>query len=119
MVNFNIYDDANNKLDRTKTWVNIKYKQIFSREIQFRKYSSLVYRYSVSNNAYTYFIIVSDEPPVNISYSNTIKDDYGRFKINVANIWNKTILQTFKKDTNINITHVDGDSTGDVYELDI
>ena len=119
MVNFNIYDDANKKLDRTKTWVNVKYKQIISREIKFHKYTSLVYRYSVSSDTYTYFIIVSDEKPTNISSFNTFIDDYGRFKIKVDSIWNKTILKTFEKDTNINITHVDGDDTSDVYELDI
>lgn len=119
MVNLNIYDDANKKLDRTKTWVNIKYKQIISREITYRKYSSLVYRYSVPNDCYTYFIIVSDEKPLNISSSRTFVDNYGRFKLSVLNIWDKTILKGFKEDTNINITHVDSDDTCDVYELDI
>lgn len=119
MVNFNVYDDANKKLDRSKTWVNIKYKQIISREIKFHKYTSLGIRYNPTIDVYNYFIIVSDEKPTNISSSRTFIDDYGRFKIKVDSIWNKTILKTFEKDTNINITHVDGDDTGDVYELDI
>lgn len=118
-MNLNIYDDANKKLDRTKTWANIKYKQIISREIKYHRYSSLASRFNPTTNTYTYFIIVSDEKPHNMSSAKTFIDNYGRFKLNVLNIWDKTILKDFNEDTNINIVHVDSDSTGDVYALDI
>lgn len=118
-VNLNIFDDAVEKLDRSKTWINIKYKEIFSREIKPRKFSILTKQYE-NNIGNHYFVITLDNAPdKRRNYVKSRCDDWGRFKISIAGIWYDSIANTLTKDTNINIEHIYHDDDSDVYEIDI
>lgn len=119
-VNLNIYDDAVDKLDRSKTWINVKYQEIFSREIKPRNYSMLTKQYDKRNVSNSYFVITLDNPPEDYrNYQKSRYDDWGRFKISIAGIWYNSIAHTLTKDTNVNLTHVYHDNDSDVYEIDI
>ena len=43
-MNLITYYGINNKIDKSKSWIDIKKKQLLSREINKRKYSTLVKR---------------------------------------------------------------------------
>lgn len=119
-MNLNSYGDALTTIDRTKTWINLRYKVIFSREVKYRAYYNLSKRYNKTTNSNDYFLIVADYPIDDRKWVNKTIDDYGRFKIFVPdNIFKSTILSSFEKDTNINIEYKEGDDVCDVYYLDI
>ena len=52
-------------------------------------------------------------------FKRTHKDNFGRIKIKVANIWDKTSLTTLKQDANINIKIDEQDDIGEIYQLDV
>ena len=95
-MNLNIYDIPI-KLDKTKSWINIKTKQLISRTIPFRKYNTVGKKYVKSTSSYEYFIILLDEKPVNNVSTKTKFDDYGRIKILLNSIWNDCDLQYYEK----------------------
>lgn len=118
-MNLNAYDNIIDKIDKTKTWIDIHKKIIISREIQFRPYISLLKRYDNKTNTTSYFIATLNNPPDNHKYKHTKIDNYGRLKFSLASIWNETCLFQFDKDCNIMISHVESDDDGDIYLLDI
>jgi len=119
-MNLKSYEDALTTIDRNKTWVNVKYRIIFSREIKYRPYFNISHRYNATLCTHDYYLIVADYPLDERKWINTVRDNYGRIKIRIIGaVWCATILSAFKKDTNINIEHIEGDDICDVYYLDI
>lgn len=118
-MNINAYDDIREKLDKTKTWVDIRKKQLFSREIKYRKYNCLLKRYDAKTNITNYYIAMLDNPPTDRKYNNTIMDDYGRVKISISSIWKETYLARLSSNCNVCINLVESDEDGDIYFLDV
>lgn len=118
-MNLNAYDNVIEKLDRTKTWVDVRKKNLLSREIVHRPYTCLLKRYDPTTNCTTYFIAMLDSPPVDKKYKSTRRDEYGRIKISLTDIWKDTYLTQLETNSNIVITHVEHEEDGDVYLLDI
>ena len=116
-MNLNAYDNVAEKLDKTKTWIDLRKKTIFSREIKYRKYVSFGKRYDSEENKTVFFIIVLDDPPLDRAYSNMIIDDSGRVKISIKNIWNELGLCNLTNDINIGVKHTQSADDGDIYEL--
>lgn len=118
-MNLNAYDEITNKIDKRHTWIDVRKKQILSREIKFRPYYTITKRYNPQTEETNYFIILLDEEPYKRICYKTKVDDYGRIKLNVAPIWFETILSTLNKDVNIHIELSDTADDADVYKLDI
>lgn len=118
-MNLNNYDNIKEKIDKTKTWIDIRKKQLFSKELKYRPYISLLKRYNPKHHAYTYFIALLDDIPVNKEYSRTICDSYGRIKINLSSIWDDTYLNTLDSACNIMCNLVECEDDGDVYSIDV
>lgn len=111
------YGETETNLDKTKSWVNVSYKQIFTREIKYRKYTAINKRYNSETSEYDYFIVMTDTTyPGKISKS-TYVDNYGRIKIRVDHIWKECNLKYYTKDTNIDITNVESGNDYDVYRV--
>ena len=119
MINLMAYDDASNKIDRNKTWVLIKSKCLYSREINPRKYTSIIKRFDPKTKDTKYYIVTVDEIPDDKNFKSSKVDNFGRFKLNLSVIWKNTILNRIVKDTNINIVHTTHTDDGDIYYLDI
>lgn len=119
MINLNEYDDVSPKINKNKSWLSIKTKQLFSREIKFRPYVTIGSKYHPKLQFYSYFLILLDEPPDERTYSKVHRDDYGRIKISLKSIWNETSLQDYDKDVNINIKLTDHADNGDIYQIDV
>lgn len=118
-MNLNNYDGITEKLDKTKTWVDIRKKLLLSREIKYRPYTCLLKRYNIKTNTYSYFIAVLDNPPIDRTSKRTTLDDYGRFKLSLSDIWKKTYLNELKSNCNIMCELVESDEDGDVYSIDV
>lgn len=118
-MNLSAYDDINEKINKQKSWINIKKKILLSREITRHAYVILTKRYDVETNTNSYYVVITDTAPTNKQYKSLKIDDYGRVKISLASIWNETYLSQLDKDCNILVTCVEHDDDGDIYLLDI
>lgn len=116
-MNLNAYDDIIEKVDKTKTWVDIKNKTILSREIKYRPYVSLLKRYNIKSKCYEYYIALLLNRPLNKTSFRTLKDNYGRVKIRVGQIWAETSLNKLNKDNNIDIKFIEQQEDGEIYRL--
>ena len=111
-MNLNAYDNVIDKVDKTKTWIDVKKHLLL-------KWYVLSKRFNTENNCYDYFVILLDNPPQDRVAFNARLDDYGRVKIQLHEMYNETDLQHLTKDANINIKHVEHEEDGDVYQLEI
>lgn len=118
-MNLNAYDNVIEKIDKTRTWVDVSKKLLFSREIKYRPYVCLLKRYIPRTNTTSYYIALLDNPPVDRKYRHTIVDDYGRVKIKISDIWNETGLAQLVDNCNIMCDFVESDKDGEIYFLDI
>ena len=118
-MNLNAYDDITEKIDKTKTWIDINKHLLLSREIKFRKYYTLAKRYNPEQECYTYFIILLDNKPEHKQSYNTRIDDYGRVKIRLNDMYNECFFKYLEQDINISIKHIENEDDGDVYQLEI
>ena len=99
-MNLNAYDTITDKVDKTKSWINITKHLLLSREIKFRKYYVLSKRFNTETKVYDYFVILLDEQPTDRVSYNTRLDDYGRVKIRLHELYNESDLANLEKDTN-------------------
>ncbi len=118
-MNLNAYDNVKEKLDKKKTWIDIKNKTLISREIKYRPYTCLLKRYDIKTNASSYFIALLNDPPVDKKSTRTIQDDYGRIKIRLSSIWKDTYLSQLVDNCNILCNLVESADDGDIYSIDI
>lgn len=118
-MNLNAYDDAINKIDKTKTWIDVKRKTLISREIKHRAYYSLIKRYDKNTNIVSFFIAMLDKPDECKVCKRTVCDSYGRIKIRLNTIFNETNLIDCESECNVCINLVESDDSGDIYYLDV
>lgn len=118
-MNLNAYDNVIEKVDKTKTWVDIKSKTLFSKELKYRPYISLLKRYDVKTNSSSYYIALLDKPPINRKYKTTFVDEYGRIKFNMSSIWKETYLKRLESNCNICLDLIEREVDGDIYLLDV
>lgn len=118
-MNLNAYDNITETIDKTKTWVDIRRKQLISREITYRPFTCILKRYNSKTNITSYFIALLDNPPKDRTYKRTILDDYGRIKINLSSIWKETYLNQLESNCNVICELIESDRDGNVYFLDV
>lgn len=118
-MNLNAYDSIIDKIDKTKTWVDVRKRILLSREINYRSYYVLTKRYNPDEKCTDYFVILLDNQPSDRISFRTAKDDYGRIKIRLYELYEESDLKYLDKDKNINVIHVDSDEDGDVYQLEV
>lgn len=118
-MNLNVYDNVKEKLDKTKSWIDIKRQLLLSREIKYRRYCSLLKRYNKKTNSYLYYIAILDKPDANKICSKVNIDNYGRVKINIKTIWKELEFTKLKRDTNIDIEYIENDDNGEIYQINI
>lgn len=118
-MNLNAYDNVKEKIDKTKTWIDVKHKCLISKEIKYRKYICLLKRYNPETCSNNYYIALLDNPIENKNCYYTNKDDYGRIKYKLSSIWYETCLSHIERNCNICINLVERDSDGEVYLIDI
>lgn len=118
MINLNAYDNVIDKIDKTKTWIDVRKKLLLSREIKYRKYHSLLKRYDNKTNTTSYYLAMLDHLSETHTCKLTSKDNYGRVKIRLSEIWKDTYLAGLDKDCNICIKLIESEDDGEVYSFD-
>lgn len=104
-------------INRNATWIDPKYKKLYSREIKFRDYFGFSRNYNPDSNDYDIYLILSDVNPNDGSFVKVI-DRYQPLKIPLNRIWN-TIERYFENAINITVKAVEHNSDYDVYLLDL
>ena len=118
-MNLNAYDNVVEKVNKQKSWIDIKKKMLLSRELNVRDHVLLTKRYDKSTNTTDYFVVMLDNPPIDRECKKTKVDDYGRCKISLAPIWGETYLSNVTSDFNISISLEEHSADGDIYKLDV
>ena len=119
MINLLEYDDVSPKINKKKSWISIKTKQLFSREIKFKPYVTIGSKYHPDIKGCTYYLILLDEIPDDRTYSRVHVDNYGRVKISLKSIWNKTTLEDYSENSNISIELIDYADNAVIYQIDV
>lgn len=118
-MNINAYDPVQEKIDKQRTWVEVKRHRLLSRELPFRPYHIICKRYNTETRDNDYYIILLDDKPENRVYYKTQKDEFGRIKVNLKSIWSESTLKYITKNENIAVFLEEHTDDGDIYKLDI
>lgn len=113
-MNFTTYDNVKQKLDRTKTWVNPKYKQVFSAEIKYHHYCQIIRKYIPEENIYEYYIAFMDNK--DFENKSCRLDELGRTRINISEIWND-FCKDISVDTNVILEYIESINGADIFKL--
>lgn len=116
-MNIIAYDIIKKNIDKNKTWISVKYKRIFSKEIKYRKYYTLLSKYSLRDKKDNYYLACSDNIFNNSKTECTQLDNFNRCRFNIGAIWNKSNLKHIETDVNIDVKVVNQQNDGEIYRL--
>lgn len=111
--------NSDKKLDKNKSWVDVKNKVLISREIKIRQYYSICNTINSETGKREYLIATADIKPEDRDMNVLKKDNYNRVKISLFGIWDYTKLSELSINSNITLSHVEGDDTCDIYKLHV
>lgn len=117
MINLNVYETTQ-KLNKTKTWLNVNKCQLLSREIKFRKYYTISIQIDPLTKEEVFHLILVDDPNIPLKLNSVKVDDYGRLKFNLNEYKDGLHLTEYNKNVNISIIYIEGDHESDVYLLE-
>lgn len=113
-MQFTQYDNLNKKIDRTKSWINPKYKQVFSAEVSFSKYCQILNTYNPSFDEYEYFVAFMDKKDA--ENKNCRIDEIGRTRFSIAEIWDK-FCPNITSDTQVNLEYIETVNGADIFKM--
>lgn len=118
-MNLVAYDKIKNVVDKTRSWIDVSSKVLFSREIKYRKYVTFGKRYNKTEEHSDLYVIMLDDTPLDRPCNKVLVDNYGRIKISLKSIWNEI---TIPKDVQLLSVTVKADEKaddGDIYSVSI
>ena len=83
-MNLNIYEKID--IDKTKTWVNCTYKNLYSKEIKHYSMFTILKRYNPKEKCVDYFLVVSDSGDSEHKWDCITFTKSGILKINLFNL---------------------------------
>ena len=112
------YDTVSTKIDRKKSWIDIKNKIIYSREIKIkRQYYNYLSKYdNVLSGETKYYLALTDDNSNNKFYI-TVRDSYGRFKFKCNDVFEALGFTQTSSDRNITLRHYESGENYDIYEI--
>ena len=112
------YETIRKTIDKTKTWINYKYKQVISREFT-KGYYNFVFKYNQQFEDYDYFVIIGNESfAQDPDYRSVYVDDYGRGKMFIPKELFSVLAKDKHTDFQINLELVDCGANYNVYRID-
>ena len=115
-MNLAAYDKVNNKIDKTKTWLDHNNKRIVSKQIKYRTYYAFGKRYNPNTDKEEFYLITSDNIILDRPCYKTIKDNYNRLKYNLGSVYNDCFKEV-NKDISINLILDSSQEDGEVYRF--
>lgn len=100
-MNLSAYDTIK-QVDYLKTWVDPRYKRLYSREIPFYKFYSFAKKYNPDNKATDYYIINHNTLDTDLIVHSTIQDK-GMIKMYLKDIWDESPLKYIRDVENIKL----------------
>ena len=110
-MNLIAYDKIDNKIDKTKTWLDHNNKRIVSKQIKYRTYYAFGKRYNPNTDKEEFYLIILDRPCY-----KTIRDNYNRLKYNLGSVYNDCFKEV-NKDISINLILDSSQEDGEVYRF--
>lgn len=114
-MNLNAYDNVDDSVV-LKTWIDPYYRKLYSREMKFYPYYTMLKRYNNETKYDEYYICLSAELDDNHDWRSTEKYN-NSVKCNLIEFWNKTSLKNIHKRTYIIVDKDYEDSNSIVYRL--
>lgn len=115
-MNFNIFDSIDGK--KKETWVNPRYKRLYSTVIKKYNYYCITKRFNSVTKSNDYYLLLTNETDDNFIW-NTVGCKRNITKYSLANIWNVTKLKKYKSIEEVVLTKVDEDKNSAIYYIDI
>lgn len=117
-MNLSAYDNVEHKFE-TGTWVNPKFKRLYSTEIKYRKYFVFLQKYNTELETTEYYLALTDELPKNYTYHFSIYTKDKVLKLNLKTVWDDSNFRNITDKSYLNYKLVQEDDNGEVYYLDI
>ena len=118
-MNLVAYDNVESVVDKRRTWLDVHKKVLYSREFTYRKYNCFGKRFDANENHSIFYVIMTDDEPLDRPASKTIITNNGCIKIGIKAIWAEAGLnRVTTKYLNVIVKHTEHTDDGDIYELD-
>lgn len=117
-MNLNAYDIINKKYSKG-TWFDSDYGRLYSTEIEYHPYCTLLKRYDAVKKVNDYFIAVSDNDFVDAEAVTITKNEKGIVKIDVKSIVRESSLFRISGKVFISIEEVDRSNDGVIYSINV
>ena len=114
-MNLVAYDNVD-KFIPGKDYIQVNYKRLLSSTVEYHDKYCLLKRYE-ADKRYYYYVAVFDNHQPNIKYKYLKKDNSGKVKIYLTDIWNDLPDYITKENNNINVELVESQNDGKVYKL--
>ena len=100
------------------TWVDPRYKRLYSRSLPYYKFYSFAKRYNPSKQSTDFYLILHNELDTDLTIHSVIVDK-GVIKMYLKDIWYETSFTHLKDIVNINLTLDDKQEDCAIYLIDI
>lgn len=115
-MNLSAYDIVKG-INRNGTWIDPKYKRLYSRELPVREYFGFSKTFNPQTNSYDFYLILSDTNPNDGSFVRVI-DKYRPLKIPLIRIWNDISIYITEV-TNITVSPIENNNDYDIYLINL
>ena len=117
-MNLVAYDNVDNIVNKKRSWIDVRHKYLYTRETTYRKYVSFGKRFDADENKTIFFIILTDDEPVDRPSSKTVVTNNGCIKIGLKGIWDEAGLnKATTQYLNVSLVNNTSADDGDVYEF--
>ncbi len=115
-MNLSAYDKVN-KFIPGNDYVQVNYKRLLSRTIEYHDRYCLLQNYSPTDNTYSYYVAVYDNKHKDVKDKFLKLDSSGRVKIYLIDIWDELPEYITRENVNIDVELVESQDDGKVYKL--
>lgn len=117
-MNLVAYDNVDSIVDKKRSWIDIRNKYLYTRQTVCRNYISFGKRFDANENRIIFFIILTDDEPLDRPSAKIIVTNNGCLKIGLKSIWEEIGFDKFTTNyLNINLKCVETADDGNIYEI--
>lgn len=117
-MNLVAYDNVDTIVNKKRSWIDVRHKYLYTRETTYRKYVSFGKRFNADENKTVFFIILTDDEPIDRPSSKTVVTNNGCIKIGLKGIWDEAGLNKVTTQyLNVSLVNNTSADDGDVYEF--
>lgn len=115
MINLSAYDNVTIVHD---TWIDSKYKRLYSKSIPYRPFFTLLKRYNNEDNRTDYYLVLSDEVTPDKVFKGVAKSPKKFLKFDLSTFWKDLDIGNIGV-AEISYERVESADNADIYYLDL